>query len=734
MNGWTSIVFEHAAPTGWIVAALLVAVLFAVVSTARLLSFDRLGLSLLAARAAWLLALGWCLWMPTRRESEREALRPRWLVLLDVSASMTNQAGGASVSRWNVARSALEQPWVRAASERCAVDVYPFAEDLRGAMAPHAVAELAPDGARTQLREALRKLVALHRGQPVAGVLVLSDGLDTRESRDEWAAGPWPFPIHAVRIETPGPDVRRAMDVRIDAVETPLRVVVGWNSRLVATLSGETPPDRAISVRLFKNNRLLQEIPTQMNEGGGARDVVFQLDNPAVGHVTYRVEVPPLEGEIQTNDNVSVVSVQVVDAQNRLLYVEDVPRWESRHLVRALRTGGPVTPLAFIRGPDGRFLTFGGRGDMTLDLTPEQLGSFKTVIVGDLDMAALGSGRAEHLAEFVRKGGNLVMLGGPKGWGPAGFEAGPLRPVLPVERREIRPVLEGTFAVEITDEGLAHPVFGGAERFGDPPPVLSVFPGAAPKRGSAVLAQVRTPEGVHPLIVTHRYGQGKAAAILTDSMWRWALAPGEEDFHRRFWHRLLDWLTPEQEDLAPFEVDLFASVSSLPLGESIKLSARVGGPDGAAADVTCAIRTPDGRSLPFRMTPQTITTASGQTLPGFGLSFAPEAPGVFRAVATAEVNGRTADSPPLDFMVRSVSAEATSRPANMDLLRRLAESSGGMFVAPDEIGALVDRLQPEGREEVRVFWRSLWNHWLALGLLLALPALEWTLRRRANMA
>ncbi|MCX7818168.1 MAG: glutamine amidotransferase [Kiritimatiellae bacterium] len=735
MSGWPDIVLEHAVPTAVWASALAVIATVAVISAVRMLSLDRIGIALLAVRLAWLGVLGWCLLMPARRETLREEVRPRWIVLLDVSASMTNVATAEGTTRWHIARTALDGRWVREAARRWSVDVHPFAEDLRGRLDPADAARLHPDGTATRLRDALARIGALHRGQPVAGVLVLSDGLDTREPRDDWASGPWPFPIYTLEIETPAVVPTRPPDLRVDALDTPLRVVAGWNSRLTATISGEAPPDRAIAVRLYRNDQLLQEIPTQLGPGGGSRDVVFHLDNPAVGIVRYRVEVPPLEGETRTNDNTAAVTVQVVDAQNRLLYVEDVPRWESKYLIRALRAGSPVTPLAFVRGPDGRFLTYGGRGGMTLDLTPEQLAGFKTVVVGDLDMPALGEARARHLVDFVERGGRLVLLGGPKAWGRDGFESGPLRALLPFDRRGVAPPLEGSFEVAITDEGRAHPVFGGTDQFeGGLPPVLSVFPGAIAKPAAEVLAEARTSAGPHPLIVVHRYGQGKVAAILSESLWRWSLAPGETDLYRRFWNRLLDWLSPEQEQLAPFEVDLFAGTAMLHAGEPIRLCARVGGPDGAKAEVTCRIRTPDGRWLPFRMSSRPIETADGRTMPGFELIFTPEQPGAYQAVATAELNGRRADSPPYDFAVRTVGAEATGRPANLELLRRLAESSGGAMVRPDALDGAIAAVRGEGREEVRTVWRSLWNHWLALGALLALALLEWTIRRRANMA
>ncbi len=735
MSAWTDIVFEHVVPTAALVVVLIVAVAALTISAVRMLSLDRVGIALLATRLGWLVLLGWCLLMPARRETAREEVRPRWIVLLDVSASMTNATSAGGPTRWQTVRAVVESPWVRTAAQRWIVDVHPFAEELGPRMDPADAIHLQPDGSATHLRDALMRLAALHRGQPVAGVLVLSDGLDTREPRDEWAAGPWPFPIHTLELETPGTAPARPPDLRIDRIETPLRVVVGWNSRLTATLSGEAPPDRAVAVRLYRNEQLLHEIPTQIGTGGGSRDVVFHLDNPTVGTVRYRVEVPPFDGETETNDNVAVVTVQVVDAQNRLLYLEDVPRWESKYLIRALQAGSPVAPLAFVRGPDGRFLTYGGRGGMTLDLTPEQLAGFKTVVLGDLDMSALGEGRARSLLEFVRRGGRLVLLGGPKAWGPEGFAAGPLRAVLPFDRPGTPPPLEGSFEVVITDEGRAHPVFGGTDRFESGlPPVLSVFPGTTPKPAAQVLAEARTPTGAQPLIIVQSYGQGRVAAILSESLWRWSLAPGETDLYRRFWNRLLDWMSPEQEQLAPFEVDLFAAATTLHLGEQIRLTARVGGTEGDSAIVTCRIRTPDGRSLPFRMSPRPIETTGGRTMPGHELVFTPEQPGAYQAIATAEVNGRRAESPPYDFLVRSVSAEGTGRPANLDLLRRLAEASGGSMIRATELDPLIARVHAESREEIKVSWRSLWNHEVVLTGLILLIVIEWTIRRRANMA
>jgi hypothetical protein len=87
------------------------------------------------------------------------------------------------------------------------------------------------------------------------------------------------------------------------------------------------------------------------------------------------------------------------------------------------------------------------------------LANYRIVILGDLDDEGLGSGRDAALARFVEKGGSLVLLGGPLGWGAKGFAAGALSRVLPV--RDSGSAMEGRFSLTATPEGLAHPAFAG---------------------------------------------------------------------------------------------------------------------------------------------------------------------------------------------------------------------------------------------------------------------------------
>ena len=70
----------------------------------------------------------------------------------------------------------------------CEIDVYSFSSDVSKKMAIKDVPALAPDGQATLLRDALQKITGRYAGVNVVGGLLLSDGVDTREEFEDWAA------------------------------------------------------------------------------------------------------------------------------------------------------------------------------------------------------------------------------------------------------------------------------------------------------------------------------------------------------------------------------------------------------------------------------------------------------------------------------------------------------------------------------------------------------------------
>lgn len=737
------LILEHTIPLVFIVGALGIALSLALFGFWRYLPRNFSTVCLAFLRVLAIALLGWCLLLPSLKKVLTELRKPRFIVALDQSASMALTPGEQFPSRWQTAQEVLSQPWVKTVSGECDLDYVSFASELAPVQSLAELQAMKPEGKSTLLGESLRKLFERYRGQTVAGMLLLSDGLDTREAGDEWAAEERPYPIYTVRLEESN-IWKVEPDLRAEVPDTPRRVVVGWDTELKAGVSGQGTRGRPVDVELYASaagapDKLINTAPVEIPDEGGRREVAFRLAHPVIGNFTYTVRVPLIEGETHTNDNTASVTVQVIDTKNRLLYLEGVPRWESKYLIRVLKAIKEITPVGFVRGPGGKFLSYGASGAAAPDLNEQQLLNFKIVVLGDLDAAELGDARAEALIAFVAQGGSLVVLGGPKAWGDKGLMAGPLGKIMPLKTADPLTLQENEFDLVLSGEGRAHPIFTTDDEavWNTIPPVLSIFTGGALRPGATALVNAEAPEGRQPVLLIQQYGQGKVAAMLTDSLWRWQLAPGKINYYQRLWSQLLLWLSPTEGDMKVFQLELAADADKVFPGEAIELKARLTTPSGEVGKdlvITCEVQEPDGRKIPFRMTRQDITTATGKKYPGFSVSVSPQKSGEHTAVASCEIESQKLASVPFPFFVQPFTAETVPRPASSGVLLSLANASKGRFCELKEVNQVLGAItMPVAREE-RVGYLSLWNNIPILACIIGLLGLEWLLRKLRNLA
>ena len=733
-------VYEHTLPIAAIVLVLAAALALGGFTTWRFLPRRALNFALFGLYVVILFGVAWCLLLPGSKNAVTQLLKPRFIIALDTSRSMTLTPSKDVPTRWARAQEALKRPWLQALTGECELEIYPFASEVGENLPLAKVAGLRPEGTSTRLRDTLKQIADRSAGLNVAGLLLLSDGTDTREALDDWAAAPRPFPIHTVRLEPPG-GWQQEPDLRVDAVTTSRRVTVGWKSEFKVKVSGQGTRGAPVTVQVFENGELRAEKPTQIPDEGGERELTFEFEHARVGLYSYRVVVPPLPGEKNKEDNEYALNVEVVDARNRLLYVEGIPRWEYKFLRRTLLAERQISPVIFFTGPDGA--PHGGTpvGNVTADMTPQQLAFFKIVMLGNIDAKELTAARAKNLTKFVEDGGSLILLGGTKAWSDGGLAETDLGKTLPVKPARLK-TLEGDkpYPVRLSEAARGHPAFAGdAALWQAIPPVLSAFTGFTLSPGAETLVSAETPQGPQPIVVTQRFGQGKVTAILTDSLWRWQLGPeaGKAKPYDRFWTQLISWLLPREESLDALRLELFADRDQLYLGESLELHARLGGETPAKPDaVEARITLPDGREVPYRMAPQLVTLPSGKSFPGFALPFNAEAPGLYKVTAAATLKGRPkpVTSEPFSFFVKPYSPETVPRPERVEILQALSQASGGQyFETLDALNDGLSTLKLHATEEKMANYRTLWREWPVVLTLMLLLAGSWALRKFRNL-
>jgi hypothetical protein len=141
---------------------------------------------------------------------------------------------------------------------------------------------------------------------------------------------------------------------------------------------------------------------------------------------------------------------------------------------------------------------------------------------------------------------------------------------------------------------------------------------------------------------------------------------------------------------------------------------------------------PDSQSTPLRLSRQGndhVGTLEGIAQPG---SYQID-------VTAADAAGQPLGRATAHFEVLDQDVEFANPAADPDQMARLADltrDSGGQAVAPEQLAALLEKIQqdpPELVEEVSAKWQladTWWDAWLVLSGLVALLTVEWFLRKR----
>lgn len=706
-------------------------------------------LTLAVLRLGALAALLILLAQPQRRREEITVLRPQLAVLLDNSQSMAEKVDPNQPARTTRVAEWLRSPALKAA--RADFDVRLFAFSDAPAEIPSADG-LKYDGSQTRITESLARLEDHFRGQPLAGILLLSDGLerggDGHPGTSPTAAAPTAdakdgtgrIPVFTFELEKPFQAKRAAKRVSLAHLDYPARIVTGWDAEVRAALAAHGMSGQTLHVELWREGKKAGEAAVAFNEDDQTRSIAFPLSQSVPGAVHYelRIDDPAADADAKK----SPFTVEAMEPGNRILYLQNALGFDFKFLRKAILTDRNLQLGAFVRWADGRLVALGstdGKASASLDLSADTLSGTAVVILGDLAPDALSPAQCAALAQFVERGGGLVLLGGPHSLGPQGFGGTALGPLLPVQLpAEYK---EGNFPMHITETGLHHPVFGSLfTAIEDFPPLLSANLSAGIPPLAEVLVETRVNGKAYPVIAAMRHGQGRVIVVMSDTLWRWRLAAkgwsADRSPYDTFWAQLMDWLIPkEQQKQDGNRLELFSERSQYSAGEQPEVRAllRTVDPNAVApASIPLKLRTPDEKTFEYTLRPAQWTGRDGKKVSGYRAAVEPNIPGLFRAEAATAVQG-VAVTGETRFLVTQPPTEQTGKPIDRAALRRIAQAHGGAYYP---LGAWENwrrDLHVAEQHTSKIELTDLWTNPLLEAALLLLLAAEWTTRKFWNL-
>jgi len=688
--------------------------------------------------------------------------KPALAVLVDSSKSMTHadpQTGARADEpepRIELARAGLlHGRLVSTLEKQFDVDFYRF-----GAKAEPVsygdIDDIEADADITDIQAACVDVKNRHPGDSLAGILLLTDGIDNSGKRVADELESLGVPIFPIGFGLPMDEQKTLKNVAVVNVEhddfvpkdnaTEIHVLVdaqGYGSRPVRVVFEDTKKDKELAS---------QELVLDTKKG--SQRVTIKFTPREMGRIDGAIVIDPQPGEVRSKDNRQAVTINVTAPRIKVLYIEGVLRAEGRWLMRTLQKDPNVELLYLVKASKGRFVQRGNIKGIQLTAIPSNLATWKrfdVFILGDVHSSLFTTNQLLDLKEAVHDGRGLLLLGGQTALGPGKYGGTPVDELSPVRLGSSTIGQEqGPFIWRLTDDAESHPIFGGITQFFPTrdrdaevslKQNLSGCTRVGPARSIATVLAVhptaRTGDGrPMPVIATMNAANGKTMVVTADTTHVWYLpnqALGRENPYTKFWGQAVRWLASEdvKRDDKP-GVTAYTDKGEYEPTDEVRLLALVRDPQGqASSDARVSVSVLSPNKQVTRLTLSKVDAGLGE----YRGAFRPFGPGAHQAVFEAKLGDERLGEPvTIKFNVGEADLEMAELSLNETLLRQIADRTGGRYrswLGLGDLGTELSAEQDRKSEPVRV---RLHHSFAFLLFFIAVATCEWYMRKRLQLA
>ncbi len=591
----------------------------------------------------------------------------------------------------------------------------------------------------TLIAEALESAAKVNRGTPSAGIVLLSDGLDTSSRQTEAVIsdlGRRGIPVYTVPIGVVSPD-----DVSISNVIMQEVAFSGDTVPVRVQIQSKGYEKRSTDLTVRLNGRSVAQRSVSLKGGLQFEDIYFNVDTTEKGAAQVEISVAPFADEVTPQNNRIERSVRVVNEKINVLCMEGSPRWEYRYLMAMLKRDPRINVTFIATKAQAEMAQNSSEYISRFPETREEAYKYDLVILGDVDSSFFSAEAFLRLEELVKdRGGSLVMLAGSR-FAPTSYAGTPVERMLPVEfdssgawqdvDDNVYPVLtaEGKSSLVMTletDPEKNDLTWSRVAPLNHIPPLTAARPGATVL---VELSDARSRVDRFPLVSWQRYGTGKCMFIGTDRLWLLRFKTGDK-YHWRVWSQCIQFLTLSRLMGEHMRIRLETDRATYPIGGQVLLYAQV--LDDRFEPVTQA-------GFEVTVTPvdnaggsaQRVTLRPDAGTPGmYEGYFSPPLPGRYRMEANASDRSLSNST---EFQVADIKPEMAIADMQLERLQRIADLSGGKCLSMLQLHELPSLINRAPESTVVLTEVPLLNNKWVIILLVALTGMEWIVRRRYDL-
>lgn len=728
--------------------------------------------SLIALRFVAIAILLCCLLAPVIIEKKDVTPPTHLSILVDTSRSMQledNFLGKSDISRLDQVNKLLfdeSSQFIPLLKSKYNVHLYSFDSVLREDII---VAEkLAPEGSLTDISSAINETTQRWRGQPNAGIILITDGAHNASTISVENIEALSTPIYAIGVGSPQPP----KDILIQNVDVLPIAYTGHETviRINVVQTGYSQESIRVSLRESGTNRLVDAsllafpetdvehsitLDGQRLVKGTQHLVELKLTPQTEGNFQYKVNLPTLDGELTDTNNEKTFALKVVKAKLNVLYFEGRPRWEYTFLKRTLERDPDIEPTftiltkknnpeSILNRSDGFYPQDSNTQPTRFPESRDELLEYDVLILGDLTAEHLNAGQQQAIVDFVEQFGKAVIfLPSQNALGADGFRKTSLAQVLPIQIPDDGCIEQtGEFSLELTQIGMFHPILqltdtidNNRKMWQNLPSLTRSYRRFQLRAGATTLIRKHSGE---PVLIFQRVGLGKSLLFAAEGIWNWHFGVNSykdttyQSVYPQFWAQTLRWVSQQTDGS---RIYLTTSSPTYTQGERVTINIKAYSLNMQPlqeADIQLSVTTPSESKFPLKTHSESADTQSRPDV-NYTAQFKVDEIGAYKIHAVGQSGNISLGEDEIEFFVHPQLIELEAPQLNVSLLTELTEKTGGEYVNIEEANTIIDRISDVKDTIFIDTERDLWAHPFVLITVVGLLGAEWFIRKRIGL-
>ncbi|MEW6088788.1 MAG: glutamine amidotransferase [bacterium] len=696
-------------------------------------------LILVSLRLTAILVILFVLFQPLISITGQKKEKSNIIFLIDNSASMgiLDKNGKDRLSR--LKELFKEKNILNDLSKKNNVHYYSFSGKLKK-MNINDIGALKAGETKTDFFAVLSEVDKDFRKESIAGIFILSDGIDNHPENKFNLPGDLPYPVFTI---SPGEE-KTLRDININLNNVPEKAFLDKKTAVNFTIELSGFGAKNVYCVLREDGTEIKKEKFKVLPGKNTLSLEFTPKNTGPHH--YLLYIPNEINEATPENNEEEFYMNVIKDKLYILVLGGAPSPEYKFLHKYVSREPNIKSRFLVsKNKNGDFFKLEeNEGNDYFPVKKEDLFEYDLIIFNDIERKKIPETLISWIKEFTGgRGGGVLMLGGKNSFHEGGYSGSAVEDILPVVFKKEGPLLsESKFSFELTNDGKTHPA---AQLIPDSLkntqvwkelPVLEGYNIINKGKPGALILAVASPDKNNIVWAAQSYGRGRTMAVMANDLWRWDfLMTGigkTSEYYERFWSRVISWLTSVKGDVFDVETDKLVYSS----GETANLMASLYQKELTSFKINGFVKEKKERNREVKDIIVFSSYSGSKDL--LKAEYKPPVPGEYDITVEAFGGKGFIGRVIKKIFVKKDRAEWQNIKIDEKFLKEISDRSHGKFYKAEELIPFEFK-KFEGDIKNKIlktkvsYDLSLWDNVFVFSLFVILLASEWYLRKRRGL-